>query len=216
MKDIDGEMQRFKLDAPHKGVSKVQLQILDLFQTSARSPIPYFYDMFKTMNKNAWIFPEKPPYDMGIGSDAGHASGIYFNGDAENSVPPYTKYPWPAVGSSIVGSIVGDPSKCSDHFLMLSTKPQRKWSFGSSKDVIKFAWNCDEMAIYPMETSKNGGTEAVTDSCRAGNKRQNFQIQLDSDGISFYSTNCKEAVDAVDQTSKTKKNHNTEPVENEI
>ena len=205
MKDIDGEMQRFKLDAPHKGVSKVQLQILDLFQTSARSPIPYFYDMFKTMNKNAWIFPEKPPYDMGIGSDAGHASGIYFNGDAENSVPPYTKYPWPAVGSSIVGSIVGDPSKCSDHFLMLSTKPQRKWSFGSSKDVIKFAWNCDEMAIYPMETSKNGGTEAVTDSCRAGNKRQNFQIQLDSDGISFYSTNCKEAVDAVDQTSKTKK-----------
>merc|ERR1711881_304177 len=117
--------------------------IVNLFKSTVRQPIPYMYDTFKTESSSNWIFPKKAGYDYGA------KNGLWFSGDAENKVPIYSKYPWPAMGTTITGEITGDPGKCSDHFIMLSTKPQKDWSMGSSEDAIKFAWNCDELSIFP-------------------------------------------------------------------
>ena len=136
-------------------------------------------------------------YDYGLENQVGHAKGIYFSGDAENQLAIHTAKAWPATGTSIVGAVVGAPGKCNDHFIMLSTKPQRKWSFGHSPDILKFAWNCDELAIYQMEEKNRGRRRPKVAPCRATKKKHRFQIKLEQNGIGFMSDACANSANSV-------------------
>jgi hypothetical protein len=193
--DKDGALQNFNLGSIRSSISTVKVQIMDLFKSTVRQPIPYMYDTFKTESSSNWIFPKKAGYDYGA------KNGLWFSGDAENKVPIYSKYPWPAMGTTITGEITGDPGKCSDHFIMLSTKPQKDWSMGSSEDAIKFAWNCDELSIFPMGKSK---IPAITTGCRAASREQKFQIQIEQGSITFYSTGCRESASSINGGTRTK------------
>lgn len=194
-KDNDGALQNFQLPKIRKGVNKIQVRLLDLFRTRMRQTIPYIYDTFTKKNNNFWIFPKKADYDYGM------KNGLWFSGDAENTKPIHSKFPWSSFGTTIAGEISGDPGKCSDHFIMISSKPQLEWSMGSSKDAVKFAWNCDELSIFPMGSSK---TRAITTGCRAASREQKFQVQMERGGISFYSTNCKESAASISSRTQTK------------
>ena len=105
------------------------------------------------------------------------------------------------MGTTITGEITGAPGKCSDHFIMLSTKPQKDWSMGSSEDAIKFAWNCDELSIFPMGKSN---IPAITTGCRAASREQKFQIQIEQGSITFYSTGCRESASSINGGTRTK------------
>lgn len=135
-------------------------------------------------------------YDYGLENQVGHAKGIYFSGDAENQLAIYSAKAWPATGTTIVGAVVGAPGKCNDHFVMISTKPQQKWSFGHSPDVVKFAYNCEELAIYQMEDRSRGRRRAKTVPCRPTGKKHRFEIKLDQNGIGFTSDACANAANS--------------------
>merc|ERR1712167_183556 len=100
------------------------------------------------------------------------------------------------------GAVVGAPGKCNDHFIMISTKPQRKWSFGHSPDVLKFAYNCDELAIYQMEEPSRGKRQPRVIPCRATGKKHRFQIKLEQDGVGFVSDACANAENGASQDRK--------------
>ena len=153
LEDVDAKMQNFQLSTMRPKIKKISIKINDVYESAIRAKFPYLYDTFRKLDTKTWIFPSKKAitYDYGLENQVGHAKGIYFSGDAENQLAIHTAKAWPATGTSIVGAVVGAPGKCNDHFIMLSTKPQRKWSFGHSPDILKFAWNCDELAIYQME-----------------------------------------------------------------
>jgi len=192
--DSDDILQNFSLSQPVE-TTELQIQILDIYRSSIRQPIPFLYDTFSKASNLNWIFPKKQKYDFGF------HQGLWFSGDAENSKPIHSKYPWPAFGTTITGAITGDPGKCSDHFIMLSAKPQMEWSMGSSRDAIKFAWNCDELSIFPRGTSK---TPAITTGCRAATRDQKFQIQIEKGAITFYSSNCRESSTSINEGTRTK------------
>merc|ERR1719247_1467250 len=189
LEDKDFDMQKFQLSQARKKVKSVAIYIDDVYENPIRKKFPYLYDTFKKFDKKTWIFPDKKAitYDYGLENQAGHAKGIYFSGDAENQLAIHSAQAWPATGTTITGAVVGAPGKCNDHFIMISTKPQRKWSFGHSPDVLKFAYNCDELAIYQMEEPGRGKRQPRVIPCRATGKKHRFQIKLEQDGVGFVS-----------------------------
>jgi hypothetical protein len=195
LEDKDFDMQKFQLSQARKKVKSVAIYIDDVYENPIRKKFPFLYDTFKKFDKKAWIFPDKKAitYDYGLENQAGHAKGIYFSGDAENQLAIHSAQAWPATGTTITGAVVGAPGKCNDHFIMISTKPQRKWSFGHSPDVLKFAYNCDELAIYQMEEPSRGKRQPRVIPCRATGKKHRFQIKLEQDGVGFVSDACANA-----------------------
>jgi hypothetical protein len=192
--DSDNVLQNFSFAQPVEA-KELKIQILDIYKSSIRQPIPFLYDAFSKANAMNWIFPKKEKYDFGFNQ------GLWFSGDAENSKAIHSKYPWPAFGTTITGAITGDPGKCSDHFIMLSAKAQLDWSMGSSPDAIKFAWNCDELSVFPRGSSS---TPAKTTGCRAANREQKFQIQIEKGYITFYSSSCRESASSINEGTRTK------------
>jgi hypothetical protein len=198
LSDKDFLLQKFQLSVVRKQVKKVTIKIDDVHDSLIRAKFPYLYDIFKKLDGKNWIFPKKKSitYDYGLENQVGHAKGIYFSGDAENQLAIYSAKAWPATGTTIVGAVVGAPGKCNDHFVMISTKPQQKWSFGHSPDILKFAYNCEELAIYQMEEKSRGRRRAKTVPCRPTGKKHRFEIKLDQNGIGFTSDACANAANS--------------------
>jgi hypothetical protein len=117
---------------------------------------------FAARNKERWVYPELS-YRTG-GAMYGYdrkrsiADGrLYFSGSFNNqsSVRSVATFSEPLT----IKAGIQKTSKCSSHFIVLTTNPHFTWSWGSSEDAVKFAWNCDDKYIYSTELKTRVSTK---------------------------------------------------------
>ena len=94
-----------------------------------------------------WILPKNVDSEqMGFEQTVGQRPNLWFAGHFVGKEPLRSKqtYEWPFT----VIAELDRSHKCSDHFIMLSTKKNVKFSWGYEPQVVKIVQNCDTKTIY--------------------------------------------------------------------
>jgi hypothetical protein len=115
-------------------------------ETPGGSAASGWTDSFDAYNDRIWdVLPATPTHTYMGGA-------LQINGDAGFS----TLVPMRTEVMHNVESISGSLNKndtCSDHFIMLSPRPDATFDWLSAADTVRFVWNCDTKYIYTPTTS---------------------------------------------------------------
>ena len=90
--------------------------------------------------------PSGVPDQVGFEQPIGAKPSLWFAGHFVGKTPLRSKqtYEWPFT----VVAEVDRSHACSDHFVMLSTRPDVKFTWGYEPGVVKFVQNCQTKTIY--------------------------------------------------------------------
>ena len=117
-----------------------------------------------TPNKNTTVATAEYGFDTTLGVKQGQ----WFTGAFGGSTPIRSLKPFP-FPFAVRGQLIKD-AKCSNHFVVITTDPEEKWSWGEETDAIKIGWNCDTKFIYSTDPSTS-----VQVPC---NKKGTFDIDI--------------------------------------
>jgi hypothetical protein len=104
------------------------------------------FDSTETITHD-WAIPADMPVDqMGFEQPVGLPANMWFAGRQVGKTPLRSKraFEWPFT----VVAEVDRAHKCSDHFILLSTKPDLKFSWGYEAGTVKLVQNCDTKQVY--------------------------------------------------------------------
>lgn len=94
-----------------------------------------------------WVVPKDVPVDqIGFEQPIGARPSLWFSGHFVGQTPLRSKqtYEWPFT----VVAKVDRSHACSDHFVMVSTRSNIKFSWGYEPGVVKFVQNCQTKTVY--------------------------------------------------------------------
>ena len=111
--------------------------------------VPLMEDSFDSTERieRDWVLPKDSNSDeMGFEQPLGARANMWFAGHFVGKTPLRSKqtYDWPF---TVIADLERSHS-CSDHFIMLSTKPDIKFTWGYEPGVIKLVQNCETKTIY--------------------------------------------------------------------
>lgn len=114
---------------------------------------------------------------------------LWFTGSHQDLSATRTKKQFPVLGGTRIFTnmfqtgVNGKASfnKCPNYFVMISPNADVKFTFGSSKNVIKFVFNCATKYIYMPESKDNVAKEMNV----AKRSSVNWDIYVDENGVRF-------------------------------
>eukprot|EP00946_MAST-07B_sp_MAST-7B-sp1_P001525 g1525.t1 len=117
-----------------------------------------------------WVIPaDMPPDQMGFEQPVGLPANMWFAGRLVGKAPLRSKraFEWPFT----VVAEVDRSHKCSDHFILLSSRKDLKFSWGYEAGTVKAVMNCDTKQVYSNNldgTPYSGPKTAVHGSAALG------------------------------------------------
>ena len=145
-------------------------------------------DALRRENLKQWVYPsknEKLTYGFGSNKMWGINSSMWFTGNAENLAPVRSVKRFPVTGGTFLSvRLAGSGEICSDHFIAISPKQDFKWTYGSSENALKFAYNCETKYIYTPEKK-----DIVSKKCPY-KKNVYVKIEVSEKGVTFTDSAC--------------------------
>lgn len=136
-------------------------------------------DDLTKVNTRLWAYPPNGAKAIKYGYES---NSVWFSGSAEGQQMMTTKQTF-RMGMKI-NAIVDKSSKCNSHFIALSSNKRSKWSWGTTKGMWKFAWNCDTKYIYAPDGR-------VAKAKCAHQTRYNVEINIERGAVIFKDGVCK-------------------------
>jgi hypothetical protein len=114
---------------------------------------------------------------------------MWFTGSHQDISATRTRNQYPVLGGTKISAtwfqtgVNGDYSKnkCPNYFIMVSPEKDVKFTFGSTKNVVKFVFNCATKYIYMPESKDNVAKEMKV----ANNNHINWGVYVNEKGVTF-------------------------------